>query len=86
MSHKAALDGWSRLRIARARGVLVVVSRTAGAERGAAPSIPSHPTPAPQPAAAPRLDPDRFKLLKRPLEGRSDVFGRGEPTAPRWQK
>ena len=26
-------------------------------------------------AAAPRLDPDRFKLLKRPIEGRGDVFG-----------
>ena len=50
------------------------------------PSIPAHANLAPQPAAAPRLDPERFKLLKRPLEGRSDVFGRGEPAAPRWQK
>jgi hypothetical protein len=50
------------------------------------PSVPPQPSFAPQPAAAPRLDPDRFKLLKRPLEGRSDVFGRGEPAAPRWQK
>jgi uncharacterized protein len=49
------------------------------------PIIPAHATIAPQPAA-PRLDPERFKLLKRPLEGRSDVFGRGEPTVPRWQK
>ena len=77
---------WSRLRIARARRVLVVVSRTAGAERGAAAEHSGAPDPSPQPAAAPRLDPERFKLLKRPLEGRSDVFGRGEPTAPRWQK
>ena len=50
------------------------------------PSIPAHANVAPQPAVAPRLDPERFKLLKRPLEGRSDVFGRGEPAAPRWQK
>jgi hypothetical protein len=50
------------------------------------PAIPPQPSIAPQPAAAPRLDPDRFKLLKRPIEGRSDVFGRSEPAAPRWQK
>ena len=51
------------------------------------PSVPPQPALAPQPApAAPSLDPDRFKLLKRPLEGRGDVFGRGEPTSPRWQK
>jgi hypothetical protein len=49
----------------------------------AAPMPPMPPMPTP---AAPRLDPDRFKLLKRPLEGRSDVFGRSEPAAPRWQK
>jgi hypothetical protein len=48
-----------------------------------APSIPQAPS------VAPRLDPDRFKLLKKPLEGRGDVFGRGEPAAPaapRWQR
>jgi len=47
-----------------------------------APTSPQQPSLAPQPAAAPRLDPDLFKLLKRPIEGRSDVFGRGEPAAP----
>ena len=37
-------------------------------------------------AVAPRLDPDRFKLLKRPIEERSDVFGKSEPAAPSWRK
>jgi hypothetical protein len=50
-----------------------------------APSVAPPPS-APVQPAAPRLDPDRFKLLKRPLEGRNDVFGRGEPATPRWQK
>src|SRR6185369_10930587 len=48
---------------------------------GVAPPMPPMPAP-----AAPRLDPDRFKLLKRPLENRGDVFGKAEPAAPRWQK
>ncbi|MEA2871018.1 MAG: hypothetical protein QOH67_994 [Hyphomicrobiales bacterium] len=52
-----------------------------------APQIPSAPAAPPiAPAPAPRLDPDRFKLLKRPLENRGDVFGKSEPAAPRWQK
>ena len=52
-----------------------------------APQIPTAPQAPPiAPAAAPRLDPDRFKLLKRPLEERRDVFGKTEPAAPRWQK
>jgi len=52
-----------------------------------APQIPSAP-PAPPiaPSATPRLDPDRFKLLKRPLEERRDVFGKTEPVAPSWRK
>ena len=52
-----------------------------------APQTPTAP-PAPPiaPSVAPRLDPDRFKLLKRPLENRGDVFGKSEPAAPRWQK
>jgi DNA helicase HerA-like ATPase len=52
-----------------------------------APQIPTAP-PAPPiaPSAAPRLDPDRFKLLKRPLEERRDVFGKSEPAAPSWRK
>jgi hypothetical protein len=54
-----------------------------------APSIPHQPTlaPAPQPAfaapapAAPRtLDPDRFRLLKKPIEGGSPL---GAPRFPR---
>jgi hypothetical protein len=40
-----------------------------------APSIPSPPS-AP---AAPRLDPDRFRLLKKPLGGESPL---GQGTAP----
>jgi len=52
-----------------------------------APQIPTAPQAPPiAPAVAPRLDPDRFKLLKRPLENRGDVFGKSEPAAPRWQK
>jgi hypothetical protein len=52
-----------------------------------APSVPPPPSAPPQPAATPRLDPDRFKLLKRPIEGRGDVFGRGEPASPpSWRK
>jgi hypothetical protein len=50
-----------------------------------APSVPQQPTVA-APPVAPRLDPDRFKLLKRPLENRGDVFGKSEHAAPRWQK
>ena len=44
---------------------------------------PQAPTvaPPPQPAAAPRLDPDRFRLLKRPIEG-APAFGQGTPTPP----
>ena len=52
-----------------------------------APSVPPPPTIRRSAAAAPRLDPDRFRLLKKPLEGRSDVFGAAaEPAAPRWRK
>ncbi len=52
-----------------------------------APQIPSAPAAPPiAPSAAPRLDPDRFKLLKRPLEERRDVFGKSEPAAPSWRK
>jgi uncharacterized protein len=51
---------------------------------------PQAPTVAPQPAApppaAPRLDPDRFRLLKKPIEGGS-AFGQGAaPTAPRFPR
>ena len=41
------------------------------------------------PTVAPRgLDPDRFKLLKKPLAGSSDAFGKADlaPPAPRWPK
>ena len=87
MSHKqTGLDAGADFEIARARRVLVVVSRTAGAERGAPAEHSGACDHCAAACAAPRLDPERFKLLKRPLEGRSDVFGRGEPTAPRWQK
>jgi hypothetical protein len=50
-----------------------------------APSVAPQPAYAPPPPpaapAAPRLDPDRFKLLKRPIEGASAA-----PAAPRWPK
>jgi hypothetical protein len=57
-----------------------------------APSISHQPTfaPAPQPAfaapppAAPRtLDPDRFRLLKKPIEGASPLGAPGAPRFPR---
>jgi hypothetical protein len=53
-----------------------------------APQTPAAPQAPPvAPPIAPRLDPDRFKLLKRPLEGRSDVFGKTEPASqPSWRK
>ena len=62
-----------------------------------APSIPPQPTISAQPAfperrtappapAAPRLDPERFRLLKKPLEGGS-TLGQGGPAAPpRWPR
>src|SRR4029077_18655073 len=57
------------------------------AQAASAPRAPATPVRVPaQLPPAPRLDPDRFKLLKRPLENRGDVFGKSEPTAPRWQK
>jgi len=48
-----------------------------------APSIP--PAAAP---AAPRLDPDRFKILKKPLEGGAGTPGTAprEPLSTRWQR
>jgi hypothetical protein len=86
MSHKAGLDGGADFEsLAREEFSSLSVAPQAPSV-APQPSTPSHPNLAPQPAAAPRLDPDRFKLLKRPIEGRSDVFGRGEPTTPRWQK
>jgi hypothetical protein len=52
-----------------------------------APQMPTAPQAPPvAPPVAPRLDPDRFKLLKRPIEGRSDVFGKTEPATPSWRK
>jgi DNA helicase HerA-like ATPase len=41
------------------------------------PHVPQAPT------VAPKLDPDRFRLLKKPLDNGLRVT---EPTAPRWQK
>jgi hypothetical protein len=47
-----------------------------------APVIPQAPTIQPQaPAAAPRLDPDRFRLLKKPLEG-PNTLRRGSDAPP----
>jgi DNA helicase HerA-like ATPase len=55
-------------------------------EFSAIPVAPQIPTAPPAPPIAPRLDPDRFKLLKRPLEERRDVLGKTEPAAPSWRK
>jgi hypothetical protein len=41
------------------------------------PHVPQAPT------VVPKLDPDRFRLLKKPLDNGLRVT---EPTAPRWQK
>jgi DNA helicase HerA-like ATPase len=48
-------------------------------------ALPATPLPhVPQaPTVAPKLDPDRFRLLKRPLDA---GLRAPEPTAPRWQK
>jgi DNA helicase HerA-like ATPase len=48
-------------------------------------ALPATPLPhVPQaPTVAPRLDPDRFRLLKKPLD---TGLRAPEPTAPRWQK
>jgi hypothetical protein len=50
------------------------------------PSIAPSPSIAPQPAAPRGLDPERFKLLKKPLGGASDALGKPDLTAPRWPK
>ena len=53
-----------------------------------APSVAPQPTvPAqPAPAAAPRLDPDRFRLLKKPIEG-GGALGSPAPAAPpQWRR
>ena len=57
-----------------------------------APSIPPQPTvsaplaPAPA-AAAPRLDPDRFRLLKKPIESGSGLGAPAAPAAPsQWRR
>jgi DNA helicase HerA-like ATPase len=48
--------------------------------------LPQQPTVAPQPAAPRGLDPDRFKLLKKPLTGSPDPFAKTDTGAPRWPK
>jgi DNA helicase HerA-like ATPase len=52
------------------------------AAMSSAPAVP--PPLVPQaPSVAPKLDPDRFRLLKKPLDA---GLRAPEPTAPRWQK
>jgi DNA helicase HerA-like ATPase len=52
------------------------------AAMSSAPAVP--PPLVPQaPSVAPKLDPDRFRLLKKPLDAGQRA---PEPTAPRWQK
>jgi hypothetical protein len=53
-----------------------------------APSVAPQPTvhAQPAPAAAPRLDPDRFRLLKKPIEG-GGALGSPAPAAPpQWRR
>jgi hypothetical protein len=56
-------------------------------ERRGSPPAPSVAAPA-APPAAPRLDPDRFRLLKKPLEGGSLGAGSSAPPpgAPKWPR
>jgi hypothetical protein len=54
-------------------------------ERRGTPPAPGVAAPA-APAAAPRLDPDRFRLLKRPLEGGPAGAGNTPPASPRWPR
>jgi hypothetical protein len=53
-----------------------------------APSVPPQPTIAPQPAApAPRgLDPDRFRLLKKPIEGGGSLGAPAPGAPPPWRR
>jgi len=52
-----------------------------------APSVAPQPTIAAQPAAAPRIDPDRFRLLRKPLEGGSALGAPAAPGAPpQWRR
>jgi hypothetical protein len=61
-------------------GDFEVMARDEFSSLAAAPQAPSiAPAPAP---TAPRLDPDRFRLLKKPIEG-SSTFGASALSAPR---
>jgi hypothetical protein len=53
-----------------------------------APQAPQPPPVAQAPTVAPRLDPDRFKILKKPLEGGTGALGGAprEPLSTRWQR
>ena len=53
-----------------------------------APLPPQAPPVTQQPTVAPRLDPDRFKILKKPLEGGAGALGGAprEPLSTRWQR
>ncbi len=56
-------------------------------ERRGSPPAPGVAAPAATPVATPRLDPDRFRLLKRPLEGGPAGAGTTPPPAsPRWPR
>jgi hypothetical protein len=53
-----------------------------------APSVAPQPTvhAQPAPAAAPRLDPDRFRLLKKPIEGGSALGSPAPAAPPQWRR
>jgi hypothetical protein len=77
MSKQTALDGSADLES-------LVRDEFSSLSAPQAPVIPQAPTIQPQaPTPVPRLDPDRFRLLKKPLEGTSPLRRPGDvPPAP----
>jgi DNA helicase HerA-like ATPase len=80
MSSKGSIDGGDSDSIVRDEFSTLSVTPQA-------PSVAPQPTIPAQPAAAPRLDPDRFRLLKKPLEGGSAPGAPAAPGAPpQWRR
>src|SRR5262249_49108794 len=74
MSTKQGLDGDF---VARDESWVLPASLSSSA--AAAPLAPQAPT------VPPKLDPDRFRLLKKPLDS-GGTFGQGAPVTPRWPR
>jgi len=79
MSHKSGLDGGDVDSMARDEFSTLSVTPQA-------PSVAPQPSIPPQPAAPPRLDPDRFRLLKRPIEGGSTLGSPAPGAPPQWRR